>query len=57
LFSFRLHEDAFVRSGYVPMHGDRLIQIDVLKKCLPQLKQVILAGLGVGSVTGLYGHH
>jgi len=40
----RLHEDAFLRANYRPLQGDKLILVDVLKKCLPQLKLVIMAG-------------
>jgi len=47
----RLHEDAFVRSNYRPLHGDKLILVDVLRKCLPQLKQLILASRTLGSAS------
>lgn len=43
----RLHEDAFLRSGLRPHPGDKLVLVDVLRKCLPQLKQ-ILSGVGGG---------
>lgn len=42
---FRLHEDAFIRSGVRPLQGDKLVSVDVLRKCLPQLRQLIMAGL------------
>ena len=42
---FRLHEDAFVRSGVRPLQGDKLVAVDVLRKCLPQLRQIIMAGM------------
>jgi len=41
----RLHEDAYVRAGTRPLQGDKLVGVDVLRKCLPQLRQIILAGL------------
>ncbi|RWS25861.1 uncharacterized protein B4U80_00602 [Leptotrombidium deliense] len=44
----RLHEDAFVRSGVRPLQGDKLVLVDVLRKCLPQLKQIIMAGITRG---------
>ncbi|CAG2101493.1 unnamed protein product, partial [Medioppia subpectinata] len=41
----RLHEDTFVRSGVRPLQGDKLVFVDVLRKCLPQLRQIIMAGM------------
>lgn len=59
----RLHEDAFLRANYRPLQGDKLILVDVLKKCLPQLKQVIMAGMYAGvnnfatsSISSLFAH-
>ena len=37
-----LHEDAFIRSGSRIIQGDKFISVDVLRKCLPQLRQIIL---------------
>lgn len=37
-----LHEDAFIRSGSRVIQGDKFISVDVLRKCLPQLRQIIL---------------
>lgn len=48
---FRLHEDAFLRSGVRPLQGDKLVTVEVLKKCLPQLRQIIMAGLPLAAHT------
>ncbi|RWS15741.1 hypothetical protein B4U79_14037 [Dinothrombium tinctorium] len=49
----RLHEDAFVRAGLRPLQGDKLVLVDVLRKCLPQLRQIIIAGYGGNAGGGM----
>jgi len=54
----RLHEDAFMRAGIRPLQGDKLVLVEVLRKCIAQLRHIILAGLSTTlSATSSYVHH
>jgi hypothetical protein len=54
----RLHEDTFTRDGLRPLQGDKLVLVEVLRKCIGQLKHIIRAGLGgLDNQSNVYSHH
>jgi hypothetical protein len=52
------HEDTFMREGYRPLQGDKLVLVEVLRKCISQLRHIIMAGIGgmAPSASASYSH-
>ncbi|KAI1301726.1 hypothetical protein HDE_02983 [Halotydeus destructor] len=53
----RLHEDTFNRAGKRPLQGDKLVLVETLRKCVGQLRHIIMASYGEANPLGSHYLH